>query len=170
MGGKFGRCLEEAGHQSGFRHGDFAYGFAEIILRRSFDTKSTAAHVSAVEIEFQDFALGVAAFEQERKKQFLHFAFDRTFGREKEVLGELLGDRRTALHDIVGLDVGQQGTRCAVEIDADVFEEAAVFGGERRLDEGIWNIVERHGVVMQDAALAELVAVGVQKLDRELAG
>ena len=58
----------------------------------------------------------------------------------------------------------------AEDVDAVVLEEAAVLGGERRLDERVGDLVERHGVVVQDAALADLVAVLVEELDGVLAG
>ena len=51
-----------------------------------------------------------------------------------------------------------------------MLEEAAVFGCERRLDQGIGNFIQRHGIVVKNAALAKLVAVDVEKLDREFAG
>ena len=60
--------------------------------------------------------------------------------------------------------------RGAEDVDAPVLEEAAVLGGERRLDERIGDVVERHGVVVQDAALADLVAVLVEEFDGELTG
>ena len=56
-----------------------------------------------------------------------------------------------------------------MHVDAEVLEEAAVLGGERRLDQVVWNLLERHGVVVQDAALADLDAVAVEELDRVLA-
>ena len=58
----------------------------------------------------------------------------------------------------------------AEEVDAEVLEEAAVLGGERRLDDGVGDLLERHGVVVQDAALADLVARRVEELDAVAAG
>ncbi len=51
-----------------------------------------------------------------------------------------------------------------------MLEEAPVLGGERRLDHLVGNFVERHSVVVQDAALADLVAVLVEEFDGELPG
>ena len=58
----------------------------------------------------------------------------------------------------------------ADEVDAEMLEEAPVLGGERGLDQIVGNLLERHGVVVQDAALADLVAVAVEELDAILAG
>ena len=64
----------------------------------------------------------------------------------------------------------EQGARRAEHVDAPVLEEAPVLGGERRLDDGVGDVLERHRVVVQDAALADLVAVLIEELDRELPG
>ena len=154
----------------GFGHVDLARRFAEVVLRRRFDAERAAAHVGAVEVEFENFAFGVAALKQERQKQFLDLALDRAFGRQEQVFGELLGQRRAALHDFVGLHVGCERAHRALDVDAVVFEEAPVFGGECGLDQGVGNFIERHAVVVQNAALAEFVAVDVEELDGELAG
>ena len=53
---------------------------------------------------------------------------------------------------------GQQGARRAEDVDAEVLEEAAVLGGERGLDHVIGDVLERDGIVVQDAALADLAA------------
>ena len=50
-----------------------------------------------------------------------------------------------------------------------MIEEAAVLGGEHRLDQVVGHLVERHGVALLDAALADLVAVAVEEGDGEVA-
>ena len=49
-----------------------------------------------------------------------------------------------------------------------MIEKAAVLGGQRRLDHVVGNFFERHRVVAQEAALADLVAVAVEEGDAEL--
>jgi hypothetical protein len=51
-----------------------------------------------------------------------------------------------------------------------VIEEAAVLGGERRLDHVIGNFFQRNGVIAQQAALADLVAIAIQEGDAEFVG
>ena len=46
--------------------------------------------------------------------------------------------------------------------------EAPVLGREHRLDQMVGKLVERDGVVVLDAALADLVAVAVEEGDREI--
>ena len=108
--------------------------------------------------------------EQEGEEHLLDLARDRALRGQEQVLGELLGEGRAALHHLVGTRVLEQGARSADEIHAEVLEEAAVLGGERRLDEMIGDLLQRHRVIVQDAALADLGPVAVQELDRVLAG
>src|SRR5690606_2893056 len=55
------------------------------------------------------------------------------------------------------------------EVDAEMLEEAAVLGGEHRVDDVRRHLVDRHRIALDDAALADLVAVAVEEGDRELA-
>ena len=58
----------------------------------------------------------------------------------------------------------------AHDVDAEMLEEAPVLGGERRLDQIIRKLLERHGVVAQESALADLVAVAVVEGDAVIVG
>src|SRR6188508_2976887 len=51
-----------------------------------------------------------------------------------------------------------------------MLEEAPVLGGEGCLDHDVGNLVEWHGVVAQQAALADLVAVAIEEGDAVLVG
>ena len=66
--------------------------------------------------------------------------------------------------------IGGQGAERAHDIHAEVLEEASILGGERRLDHHVGNFVERHRVVAQQAALADLVAVAVEEGDAVFVG
>ena len=164
------RRLEQAGEQRGFGEIDLPHRLAEVVLRRRLDAEGAAAHVGAVEVEFQDLALGEAALQQQGEKRFLDLALQGALGGQEQVLGHLLGYRRAALHHLVCLQIGGERAERAVDVDAPVLEEAPVLGGERRLDHRIGDVVERHGVVVQDAALADLVAVLIEEFDGELPG
>ena len=61
----------------------------------------------------------------------------------------------------MGVD-GQRAQR-ADDVDAEMLEEAAVLGGEHRLDEMVGQLVERDRVVVLDAAPADLDAVAVEE-------
>ena len=97
------------------------------------------------------------------------FAFERALVREEQVLRELLRDRGAALDDALRLHVRGERAEGAGEVDAEVFVEAPVFGGEHGLDQVVRHFVELDRVVVADAAFAELVAVAVEEDDGELA-
>ena len=107
-------------------------------------------------------------FEPEREIGFLDLARDRALVGQEQVLGELLGDRRAALHDAAGVRVDGERAQRADHVDAEMVEEAAVLGRQHRLDEMIGQFVERDGVVVLDAAPADLDAVAVEESDREI--
>ena len=46
-----------------------------------------------------------------------------------------------------------------------MIEEAPILGRQRGLDQMIGNIVQRHGVILQNAAHPDIVAVAIEKLD-----
>ena len=76
--------------------------------------------------------------------------------------------RGAALHHAAGPRVGEERAERAEEIDAVMLVEAPVLGREHRLDEVVGEILERHGIVVLDAAAADLVAVAVEEGDGEL--
>ena len=161
---ELGRRLEQAGEHRRFGEVHVARRLVEIELRRRVDAERAAAHVGAVKVELQDVPLGEARFEPEGEKELLELAVERALEGEKEVLGELLGERRAALHGLARPDVLHEGARGAEEVDAEVLEEAPVFGGEGRLDHVVGDFLERHGVIVQDAALADLAPLAVEEL------
>ena len=108
------------------------------------------------------------ASSQSGKEGFLDLALDGALVGEEQVLGQLLGDGRAALHDGIGAHVFRHGARQAEEIDAEMVEEAAVLGGEHGLDDVVRHLVDRHGIALDDAALADLVAVAVEEGDGEI--
>ena len=77
-------------------------------------------------------------------------------------------DRRAALAHAAGLRVGDERARGAGDVDAEMVVEAAVFGGERRLDQIVRKIFQRDRVVVLDAAAADRIAVAVEERHREI--
>ena len=137
-------------------------------MRRAVDAEGAAAHIGAVEIEFQNLVLGEARLQPDREERFLHLALDGALVVQEQVLRQLLGDRRTALAHAAGLRVGDERARGAGDVDAEMVVEAAVFGGERRLDQIVRKIFQRDRVVVLDAAAADRIAVAVEERHREV--
>ena len=77
---------------------DVARRLVEVEMRGAVDAEGAAAHIGAVEIELQDLVLGQPGLEPDREEGFLDLALDGALVVQEQVLGELLGDRRAALH------------------------------------------------------------------------
>ena len=147
---------------------DVARRLVEVEMRGAVDAEGAAAHIGAVEIELQNFVLGQPRLQPDREKGFLDLALDGALVAQEQVLRKLLGDRRTALAHAAGLRVGDQRARGAGEVDAEMVVEAAVFGGERRLDQIVRKVFQRNRVIVLDAAAADRVAVAVEEGDGEV--
>ena len=167
---EFRRRLEQAGEHRGFGKVHVARRLVEVVLRRGVDAEGAAAEIGAVEIELEDVVLRQPHFQPHRQEGFLHLALDGALIGEEQVLGELLRDRGAALHHAAGARIGEHRAEGARDVDAEMLEEAPVFGGEHRLDQVIGEFVERDRVVVADAARADFVAVAIEEGDRELRG
>src|SRR5207244_1326701 len=88
--------------------------------------------------------------------------------RQEQILGQLLADGRTALYYSAGARIREHCAEQAGNVDAEMFVEAAVFGGERRLDQVVGELVERDCVVVAEATRADFVAVAIEEGDGEL--
>jgi len=169
MRGIFRRCLEQAGEHGGFGKIDLGQRLAEIELRGGRSPERAAAHIGAVEIERQDLLLRQIGLQPQRQIGFLDLALDRPLIGEEQVLGQLLGQRRSALDHRAGLGILAHGARQSEEVDAEMLEEAPVLGRQHRLDQVVGQFVDRHGILVDDAAMADQVAVAVEKGDGEVA-
>ena len=168
VGREFRRRLEQAGEHRGFGEIDVARRLVEIVMRRGVDAERAAAHIGAVEIKLEDLVLGQPRFQPHRQEGFLDLALDRPLIIQKQIFRQLLRRGRAALNHAAGARVGHEGAQRAADIDAEMVVEAPVFGREHGLDQMIGELVERHRVVMADAAAADLVAVAVEEGDGEL--
>ena len=137
-------------------------------MRRRVDPEGAAAHVSTVEIELEDFVLGEPRLEPHRQERLVDLALERPLVGEEQVLGELLRNRRAALHHAAGPRIGGKRAKQAGNIDAEMLVEAPVLGRQHRLDQVVGKLLERDRIVVPDAARADLVAVAVEEGDREL--
>ena len=138
--------LGQRGQIGRLRHGEFVHGFVEIDQRRRGDAVSAKTEIDFIEIEFEDLVLRVGALDPHRQQGFLDLAGERNLVGQEEVLGDLLGDGGGALRPAVGTVVLREqhrGTRHAGEVDAAMLVEILVFGGEKRVDDQLWNRLDR---------------------------
>ena len=165
---EFRRRLEQPRQHGGFRQVHVARRFVEIILRGRVHPEGAAAEIGAIEVEFQDLVLRQPHLQPQRQERLLDLALDGALVGEEQVLGELLGDRGAALHHAAGARIGEHRAHGTGNIDAEMLVEPPILGGQYRLDQVVGELVERHRIVVADAARADLGAVAVEEGDREL--
>jgi hypothetical protein len=118
----------------------------EIDQRGRGNAVGAEAEIDLVEIELEDLVLGISALDLQRQHRFLDLALHRQFVRQQEVLGDLLGDRGRALRAFVRpviLHQENRRARHAAEIEAAMFVEILVFGGEEGVDHHLRHRLDR---------------------------
>ncbi len=143
--------------------------FSEIALRGGFDAVGAGAEIDPVEIKLEDLRLGEFVFEPECQHHFLRLARDRALLGEKQILGELLGDGRTALRGAPPQHVGDQRAHDAQRIDAVVGVETAILDGDERLGHIVGQVVQRHRGAAHIAAGRKRRAIEAEDQDRRRA-
>ena len=131
----FGRRLEQAGEHRRFREINVARGFPEIGLRGRLNAEGAGAHIGPVEVELENFPLCQMVLEPQGEIGLLDLTLDRALVAKKQVLGQLLSDRRTTLDDAGGLGVDGERTDGAHDVDPEMGEKATILGRQHRLDE-----------------------------------
>ncbi len=79
-----------------FGIGQLVKRLVEIVERGSGNPIGIEAEENLVEIKFEDFVLGERIFDPQRQQRFLDLAVPGLVRGQKEVLGDLLGNRRRA--------------------------------------------------------------------------
>ena len=104
---------------------------AEIHPRRGVHAPGAGAEIDAVQPDLEDLALAEAVLQPQRQQQFLHLAAERARVGQEQVLGDLLGDGRAALHQPPAGEVDPDGARQADRIDAGMVPEPAILDRDR---------------------------------------
>src|SRR5690606_36445492 len=97
----------------------------------------TGAEIDAVQIQFEDFILRIFGLEPEGENEFVELARNRPFVGEKEILGELLCQRRAALTNRHGAEIDEERAREPARADAEMRAEAEVLDRDESLRQ-IW--------------------------------
>jgi hypothetical protein len=161
--------LHQAREHRRFGDPHFPRRLSEIALRGGLDPIGAGAEIDAIEIKLENLRLAESAFEPERKHDFLHLAPERALLGEKQVLGELLGDRRAALRHAAAKHVGRRGAHEPEGIDAVMAEEAPVLDRDERLRQIGRKLLDRHISTAHLAARDERPSIGADDLDRRRA-
>ncbi len=136
---------------------------AEVGQRGRIDAPRVLAEVDLVEVALEDLVLGHLPFEGDRDHRLADLAGQGAFRREVGVLHVLLGQRRPALRDAAGAEVGHHGPQQRGGVDPGVLVEAGVLGGDHRLAGRRGDLVEPHDPpVHLRGEAGDLVALAVQ--------
>ncbi len=106
-----------------------AHILIEIGARRRLHAIGVPAEEYLIEIEFEDLLLGQYAFHAIGEDHLLHLARGRIFIADQQVLGDLLGDGRSALGALAGADlrhIVEHRAEKAGDIHAMMIEESLV--------------------------------------------
>ena len=132
----------------------------EVAARRRTDAVGSVAQKDLVEIDLEDRRLAQLGLHAHRQDRFANFAFDRALLILQEALGDLLCDRRAALHDGARADVRLHRAREPAEVDATMLVEAAILGRQERGDQRCGDVFELRVGTMLARELGEQRAVG----------
>ena len=163
------RRLEQAGQHRRLRQVHIADRLAEIILRRRLDPVVAAAQIGTVEIHLENLVLAQPRLDPQGEEGLVDLAPHGALGAEEEVLGQLLGERRSALYDPIRPGIGHHGPEGALDIDAEMAVEARVLCRQHRADHVGRDLGQRYGVVLANPAPADDIAVDVGEGDGVLA-
>ena len=160
-----GRRLQAAGQDRRLGQAKLAGMFAEEFFRCRFQAIHAGAEIDLVEIKAEDLVLAVARLQIDGERRFLQLALHGAAGRQEQILGQLLGDGRTALHHAAGHHVAHRGARQAERIDADMRAEAAVLDGDEGIDDIVGQVGRIHAFAPGEAAPSHQAAARIQDRD-----
>jgi len=140
----------------------------EIMVRRGAQAIDSVAEIDARQIAREDVLLGQPRLQPEGDDHFLRLALDRPVARQERGLGELLGDRASALANAAAAQVGDQRPPDPARIDPPVAIEAAILDRhERRRSQRVeLRRVDRR--LLDRAAPGDRVAVVGQEQHRRI--
>jgi len=114
-----------------------------------------APSIDTIEVDLEDLVLGEAVLQPERQQRLPNLAGEAALRCQKQVLGQLLGDRAAALDDTAGAEIGDRGAHEPDRIDAEMAVKTVVLGRNRCLRQ-----IGRH--LLQGQRLTEQIDKGRQ--------
>ena len=151
------RALGQGRQEGRLGRSQFIQRLAEIVVGRSRHAKGPVSEEDLVQIQFEDLFLRQDGFEALRQDGLAHLAADGGVAGQQDVLGNLLGDGRTAFQTAPARQVQHivgHGPAEARNIDAAMLEEMLVLGRQEGLDHDRRDFVVGH----EDPALLRELA------------
>ncbi len=152
-----GRRLRNADERSRLVERQISGALGVIALRRSLNAVRAGAVVDGVEVHQQDFVLAVLLLQLKRDVHLAHLALEGDLAHlagEDRVADELLRNGGRALK-FTAEDVVHRSAGNAHKVNAAVFIEAFVFGGNRALEHQGADLIERHRIALLKLELSE---------------
>jgi len=137
--------------------------FAEIALGCRLHTVGARTQINTVEIDRQNLFFGKTPLDRKREQHFLDLACSTALVREEHVFGELLGNRRPALHHTACAEICEGGTREPLRIDAEMAVEAPVLGRQYGHRQPGRHFLELHKPAEQIAVCRDRLAGGIDE-------
>ena len=133
-----GRSLGDTGKAGIFRDGQLVEVLAEVLLGSGLDAVTAGAQRNGVEVRFEDVLFAVVVLEIQSVQDLLELTGNGDLVLFRQVLDELLSQRRTALTAVI-FDDGTDGTD---PVDTVMFVESFIFEADERLLEPFRDLIE----------------------------
>src|SRR5581483_7300791 len=122
-----GRRLDHPGEERGLRERELRGRLVEVVAGGRADAVDAVPEVDLVQVQLEDLVLGVPLLELDGQRGLLELALERLRVRaDHGVLHELLRDRRAALHDLAGDQVGDDRPKHRGNVQGAVLVELVV--------------------------------------------
>ena len=138
------RRLDASGQDRRLGERKLVRGLGEETFRRGPETIDARAEIDAVQIQGQDLVLAVSGLQIDSQDRFFHLAPEGAVGLEKQILRELLCQRRSALKERALGDIGIGRPHKTHRIDAEMIAEPAIFHRDERVPDIIGKLAHRH--------------------------
>ncbi len=148
IGGRWG--LDQPGQEGRFAQAEVGHLLPEVAGGRGADPVGAVPEVDGVEIALQDLLLAEALLQPHRQGGLGELAVYRDLRSEQDVLEVLLGDGRSALHHVLGLQIGHQRPGQRAQVDPGMGPIALVLDGHHRIDQVTGKLVvgDEHTVLL----------------------
>ena len=124
------RIRHHRGHTGGLVAAEAGGGGLVVAAGGGFGAVDAVAPFDDVQIHLEDAALAPGGFDHQGDDRFLALAEKAAFAGEEQVLGELLADGRAAGDEAAFLQVLFDRLLNALDVEALVFDEFGVLGGD----------------------------------------
>ena len=162
VGGVIAGALGEPGQERGFRDREVLDVLAKIVPGGLPDSPGAVAEIDLVDVEIENFVLGEEFLDPPGQHHLADLAPESALGAEQQALDRLLGDGGRALLDPASQQVGPGGAQDRRVVQAFVFKEGFVLGGDKGQLGGPGDLANRDQPAALFVELGDQPAIPVQ--------